>query len=193
MHANDGCVDHLHRNIMIPGECAHNLGPNASSSPANETIVAGRVRAEVVRQVAPWRPRSQDPEDAVEDTRIIHSWHAARLVRQTKRLNKAKKADNDKSSDGKNKLGGKEYERELARLHGELVKLQLWVVAKGLKVVVLFEAATARARAGLSRRSPSGSAHASIALSRFPRQRSARNPRCTFSAICGICQPRAKS
>jgi hypothetical protein len=66
MHANDGCVDHLHRNIMSRGECAHNTGPNASSSPANETLVAGRVRAEVVRQVAPWRPRSQDPEDAVE-------------------------------------------------------------------------------------------------------------------------------
>jgi hypothetical protein len=82
MHANDGCVDHLHRNIMSLSECAHNLGPNASSSPVSETIVAGRVRAEVVRQVAPWRPRSQDAEDSVEDTTIIHSWRAARLVRQ---------------------------------------------------------------------------------------------------------------
>jgi hypothetical protein len=62
MHANDGCVDHLHRNIMSLSECAHNLGPNASSSPVSETIVAGRVRAEVVRQVAPWRPRSQETQ-----------------------------------------------------------------------------------------------------------------------------------
>jgi polyphosphate kinase 2 len=37
------------------------------------------------------------------------------------------------------KLGAKTYERELARLHGELVKLQEWVVAKGLKVCVVFE------------------------------------------------------
>ena len=37
------------------------------------------------------------------------------------------------------KLGDKAYERELARLHGELVKLQLWAVPKGLKVCVVFE------------------------------------------------------
>ncbi len=57
----------------------------------------------------------------------------------TNRPNKAKKSKNEKGSEGQEKLGGKEYERELARLHGELVKLQLWVVAKGLKVVVVFE------------------------------------------------------
>ena len=49
----------------------------------------------------------------------------------TKRLNKAKKAENERASKCRDELGGKEYERELARLHGELVKLQLWVVAKG--------------------------------------------------------------
>jgi polyphosphate kinase len=37
------------------------------------------------------------------------------------------------------KLGGKEYDRELERLHVELVKLQQWVVHKGLKVIVVFE------------------------------------------------------
>jgi polyphosphate kinase 2 len=37
------------------------------------------------------------------------------------------------------KLGSKEYEKELARLHVELVKLQQWVVHKGLKVIVVFE------------------------------------------------------
>jgi polyphosphate kinase 2 len=36
-------------------------------------------------------------------------------------------------------LSNKIYERELARLHAELVKLQLWTVAKGLKVCVVFE------------------------------------------------------
>src|SRR5947209_15538712 len=58
------------------------LGPDPRSSPANKTIVAGRVRTEVIRQVSPWRPRSQDPEDAIEDATVIHSWHAARLIRQ---------------------------------------------------------------------------------------------------------------
>jgi hypothetical protein len=48
----------------------------------------------------------------------------------TKGLDKVKKAENENSSEGQDKLGGKEYERELARLHDELVKLPLWVVAK---------------------------------------------------------------
>jgi polyphosphate kinase len=37
------------------------------------------------------------------------------------------------------KLKGKDYERELAKLHVELVKLQEWVKAKGLKVCIVFE------------------------------------------------------
>jgi len=37
------------------------------------------------------------------------------------------------------KLSAKAYERELGKLHIELVKLQQWVVAKGLKVCILFE------------------------------------------------------
>ena len=37
------------------------------------------------------------------------------------------------------KMKRKEYEEELARLHGELVKLQQWAVHAGLKVCVLFE------------------------------------------------------
>ena len=37
------------------------------------------------------------------------------------------------------KLSGKDYARELKKLHVELVKLQQWVVHKGLKVCVVFE------------------------------------------------------
>jgi polyphosphate kinase 2 len=37
------------------------------------------------------------------------------------------------------KLPGKDYERELKKLHVELVKLQQWVQQKGLKVCILFE------------------------------------------------------
>lgn len=36
-------------------------------------------------------------------------------------------------------LKTKEYEKELRRLHVELVKLQQWVVSKGLKVCIVFE------------------------------------------------------
>jgi polyphosphate kinase 2 len=37
------------------------------------------------------------------------------------------------------KLGRKDYESELKKLHVELVKLQQWVVEKGLKVCIIFE------------------------------------------------------
>ena len=37
------------------------------------------------------------------------------------------------------KLKGKEYERELTKLHVELVKLQQWVVHQGIKVCIIFE------------------------------------------------------
>ena len=47
-------------------------------------------------------------------------------------------ATNDEP-DADGKLKRKEYERELARLHVEFVKLQLWVVRKGLRVCVVFE------------------------------------------------------
>jgi polyphosphate kinase len=40
-------------------------------------------------------------------------------------------------ANGKLKLN--DYDRELARLQVELVKLQLWVVHKGLKVCIVFE------------------------------------------------------
>ena len=41
------------------------------------------------------------------------------------------------AADGK--LKRKEYERELARLHVEFVKVQQWVVHKGLRVCIVFE------------------------------------------------------
>ena len=45
----------------------------------------------------------------------------------------------DDEPEASGKMKRKEYERELARLHVEFVKLQLWVVHKGLKVCILFE------------------------------------------------------
>jgi polyphosphate kinase 2 len=50
--------------------------------------------------------------------------------------------DNDKrgrASAAHEKLSGKDYQRELAKLHVELVKLQEWVRYKGLKVCIVFE------------------------------------------------------
>ena len=50
-----------------------------------------------------------------------------------------KVADKAAAPATKEKLSRKEYDRELEKLHVELVKLQQWVQLKGLKVCVLFE------------------------------------------------------
>ncbi len=47
------------------------------------------------------------------------------------------------------KLKRKPYERELAKLHAELVKLQLWVVKNGLKVCVVFEGRDGAGKGGV--------------------------------------------
>src|SRR3978361_1033917 len=68
----------------------------------------------------------------------------------TARKKKAKRGDFDKISkapDGK--LKGKDYLRELARLHVELVKLQQWVVHKGLKACVVFEGRDGAGKGGV--------------------------------------------
>ena len=44
-----------------------------------------------------------------------------------------------KSTDDAAPLGNKEYEKALRKLHVELVKLQQWVVHKGLRVCIVFE------------------------------------------------------
>ena len=49
----------------------------------------------------------------------------------------------------KEKLSDKNYKDELARLQGQLVKLQLWVVKKGLKVVVMFEGRDGAGKGGV--------------------------------------------
>jgi len=46
-------------------------------------------------------------------------------------------------------LKRKEYERELKRLHVELVKLQEWVKHKGLKICVVFEGRDGAGKGGV--------------------------------------------
>ena len=51
-----------------------------------------------------------------------------------------------------NKLSKKEYESEMKRLQGELVKLQYWVKEKGLRVVLVFEGRDAAGKGGVIKR-----------------------------------------
>jgi polyphosphate kinase 2 len=50
------------------------------------------------------------------------------------------------------KISDKVYEKELERLQGEMVKLQLWVKEKGLKVIIVFEGRDAAGKGGLIKR-----------------------------------------
>ena len=56
-----------------------------------------------------------------------------------KKEKEGKKGKGTTAPEAVGKLGRTAYETELARLHGELVQLQQWVVAKGLKVCIVFE------------------------------------------------------
>jgi polyphosphate kinase 2 (PPK2 family) len=58
--------------------------------------------------------------------------------------NKKKAKEQDGAAEGEaagvpDKLKGKTYEKDLAKLHVELVKLQEWVRTQGLKVCIVFE------------------------------------------------------
>jgi polyphosphate kinase len=68
---------------------------------------------------------------------------------KTKAPNKAKIAASNQGTANPAKMSSKDYERELAYLHGELVKLQLWAVAKRLKVVVVFEGRDGAGKGGV--------------------------------------------
>jgi polyphosphate kinase len=50
------------------------------------------------------------------------------------------------------KMGRKEYEREMARLHGELVAMQEWVKATGAKVCIVFEGRDTAGKGGTIKR-----------------------------------------
>jgi polyphosphate kinase len=50
------------------------------------------------------------------------------------------------------KLGRKHYEKELARLQGELVRLQEWVVREGAKVCIVFEGRDTAGKGGVIKR-----------------------------------------
>jgi len=72
---------------------------------------------------------------------------------EKKGKNSSKDKQGEKLSSSKNRrLGRKYYENELEKLQVELVKLQEWVKAKGLKVVVAFEGRDAAGKGGVIKR-----------------------------------------
>jgi polyphosphate kinase len=58
----------------------------------------------------------------------------------------------NKNAEHVEKLGRKRYEKELAHLQGELVRLQEWVVGEGLKVCIVFEGRDTAGKGGVIKR-----------------------------------------
>src|SRR5215472_14867356 len=71
-----------------------------------------------------------------------------------KRKNRAYDVQNDRGEQSapRPKLKRKEYEEEIAKLHAELVKLQLWVKHTGARIVVVFEGKDAAGKGGVIKR-----------------------------------------
>jgi len=78
----------------------------------------------------------------------------SRRLSWSRRSTDAKSADKKARGKGgkKTKLSKQEYEAELERLQGELVKLQYWVKEKGLRVIVVFEGRDAAGKGGVIKR-----------------------------------------
>jgi len=63
-------------------KCVYDTAPDTSLPPANEAVIASGVRAERLRQIAPGRSRSQNPENTVEHTAIVYPRNPTRLIGQ---------------------------------------------------------------------------------------------------------------
>ena len=88
----------------------------------------------------------------------------------------------------------KEYERELRRLHGELVAMQEWVKATGAKVCIVFEGRDTAGKGGTIKRDHRAGQPARVPGRRAPRARpTARSRRCTSSATSRTSPPPARS
>ncbi len=71
---------------------------------------------------------------------------------KTKNNGKAKFKNGNVDVEEKKSISREEYEKELAKLQIELVKLQEWIKAKGLKVIVIFEGRDAAGKGGTIKR-----------------------------------------
>ena len=69
--------------------------------------------------------------------------------RAAKAARKGAKAAAPAAGEKREKMKNKEYEAHLKKLHGELVKLQLWVQHEGLRIVVVFEGRDTAGKGGV--------------------------------------------
>lgn len=73
------------------------------------------------------------------------------LKKKQEKLASARKLIEPEKKDDR-KINNKVYEKELAKLQVELVKLQSWIKAQGLKVIIIFEGRDAAGKGGVIKR-----------------------------------------
>jgi polyphosphate kinase len=83
--------------------------------------------------------------------RVTHHDSKTEFRPLAKKKNNSKAASGD-STQNPGKLKNKEFDKQLARLQEELVKVQLWVQHKGLKIVIVFEGRDAAGKGGVIKR-----------------------------------------
>jgi polyphosphate kinase 2 len=96
--------------------------------------------------------RAAATETLAREKKLLRSKAARREARTIARSDTFDEAAGDLEQKRRHKLDPKFYAAELARLQIELVKLQEWVKAAGLKVVVLFEGRDAAGKGGSIKR-----------------------------------------
>jgi polyphosphate kinase 2 (PPK2 family) len=107
---------------------------------------------------------------------------------------KRKKSRSDGDDDKKpEKLKGKDYDKELERLHVELVKLQRWVVHKGLRVCIVFEGRDGAGKGGTIKAITERVSPRVFRVVACRRRPSARKARSISNATCAHFPRRARS
>ena len=104
-----------------------------------------------------------------------------------------KKTEDNRLAAANGKLKAKDYERELAKLHVELVKVQQWVVHEGLKICIVFEGRDGAGKGGAIKAITERVSPRVFASSPYRRLPSAKSRRYMYSGTSLICPPPARS
>jgi polyphosphate kinase len=96
--------------------------------------------------------RAAASEAVARQRKLLRSKETQRESKTVAKVDSFDKSSGDLEQLRRPKLDPKFYDKELARLQVELVKLQEWVKANGLKVVMLFEGRDAAGKGGTIKR-----------------------------------------
>src|SRR5512140_3738348 len=91
--------------------------------------------------------KKDKPTDKSKDKKHNHNGHGKEDVVAVAEL-ETKQTDALAGRVKREKMKKQDYEEELAKLQIELVKMQEWIKAQGLKVVILFEGRDAAGKGG---------------------------------------------